>query len=81
MRLLRKYDDIPQTLLEGNSIGGYLRRRCPRQARPTSGPVEFVVIAGMLLDSVAYAYRLAFAELARRCAQAEREHGIAGIED
>lgn len=37
-------------------------------------------MAGML-DSLAYAYRLAFAELARRCAQAEREHGIAGIED
>lgn len=81
MRLLRKCDEIPQTLLEGNSIGGYLRRRCPRVAQPTSGPAEFVAIAGTLLDSLAYLYRLAFAGVAQRCARAEREHGIAGIDD
>lgn len=81
MRLLRKCDDIPQSLLEGDSIGGYLRRRCPRLAQPTSGPAEFVAIAGTLLDSLGHAYRLAFAALAQRCAQAERERGIAGVDD
>lgn len=81
LRLLRKCDDIPQSLLDGDSIGGYLRRRCPRAAQPSDGPTEFVAIAGTLLDSLGHAYRLAFSTLAQRCAQAERAHGIAGIEN
>ena len=81
LRLLRKCDDIPQSLLDGDSIGGYLRRRCPRVAQPSDGPTEFVAIAGTLLDSLGHAYRLAFSSLAQRCAQAERAHGIAGIEN
>jgi hypothetical protein len=81
LRLLRKCDDIPQSLLEGGSIGGYLRRRCPRAAQPGNGPAEFVAIAGTLLDSLDHAYRLAFSTLAQRCTQAERARGIVGIED
>lgn len=81
MRLLRKCDGITQSLLEGGSIGGYLRKRCPRLDSPQASPKDFVEPAGLLLDGLSYAYQLAFAELAQRCAKAEKAKGIAGIDD
>jgi Zn-dependent protease with chaperone function len=80
MRLLRKCDGIPQTLLEGSTVGGYLRKRCPRLDNPSANPRDFVEPAGLLLDGLGYAYQAAFAQLAQRCAEAEQAHGIAGID-
>lgn len=80
MRLLRRCDSIPQTLLEGGSMGGYLRKRCPRLDTSSASPKDFVEPAGLLLDGLDYAYQAAFAKLAQRCAELERAQGIAGID-
>ncbi|EIL99448.1 peptidase [Rhodanobacter thiooxydans] len=80
MHLLRKCDGIPQTLLEGGSVGGYLRKRCPRLDHSSASPREFAGSAGLLLDGLNYAYQAALAELAQRCAEVERSRGITGID-
>ena len=80
MRLLRRCDGIPQTLLEGGGMGGYLRKRCPRLDGSPANPKDFVEPAGLLLDGLDYAYQAAFAELAQRCAELERAQEIAGVD-
>ena len=79
LRLLHKADRIPQTLLDGDSLGGYLRLRCPRLNAQAGEPLEFFQRSATVLDSLAYVYRRAMAEVASHALSREREQGLRGI--
>ena len=79
LRLLKAADQIPQTLLDGSTLGGYLRLRCPRLNAEAGEPVEFLRNSATLIDSLAYVHRRAMAELASYALQREREQGLRGI--
>ncbi|MBP8236644.1 MAG: M48 family metallopeptidase [Pseudomonas sp.] len=79
LRLLKATDQIPQTLLDGATLGGYLRLRCPRLSAQAGEPVEFFRHSAALLDSLAYVHRRAMSELASHALQREREQGLRGI--
>lgn len=79
LRLLHKADRIPQTLLDGDSLGGYLRLRCPRLNAEAGEPMEFFQRSATVLDSLAYVYRRAMAEVASHALSREREQGLRGI--
>jgi Zn-dependent protease with chaperone function len=80
LQLMRKCDDIPQPWFEGDSVGDYLRRRCPALRHAEAMAEDCVTNAGLLLDSLGHVWKLAFAAMAQRCAEAEQEHAIAGID-
>ena len=79
LRLLKAADQTPQTLLDGSTLGGYLRLRCPRLNAQAGEPVEFLRNSATLIDSLAYVHRRAMAELASYALQREREQGLRGI--
>ncbi|MFP6850231.1 MAG: M48 family metalloprotease [Pseudomonas sp.] len=79
LRLLKTTDQIPQTLLDGTTLGGYLRLRCPRLNAQAGEPVEFLRHSSELIDSLAYIHRRAMAELASYALQRERDQGLRGI--
>ncbi len=79
LRLLSKADGIVQPYLDGDTLGGYLRLRCP-QLKVTAGePMRFFEDSAALLDSLAYAHERVAAEVARVCLAIERGQGIRGI--
>lgn len=79
LRLLSAADQMPQTMLDGASLGGYLRLRCPRLNAQAGEPTEFFQHSATLLDSLAYVQRRAMAEIASHALQREREQGLRGI--
>lgn len=79
LRLLTVADQVPQTLLDGTSLGEYLRLRCPRLNAQAGQPMEFFQHSASLLDSLAYVQRRAMAEVASHALQGERELGLRGI--
>jgi Zn-dependent protease with chaperone function len=79
LHLLKVADQIPQTLLDGTTLGGYLRLRCPRLNAHAGEPVEFLRNSATLIDSLAYAHRRAMADLASYSLQREQERGLRGI--
>lgn len=79
LRLLSKADGIAQPYLDGGTIGGYLRLRCPRLKVEAGEPMHFFDNSAALLESLAYAHARVAAEVATACLAIERAQGIRGI--
>lgn len=79
LRLLTKADGIAQPFLDGGTLGGYLRLRCPLLKSEPGEPILFFEHSAALLDSLAYAHARVAAEVASACLAIERAHGIRGI--
>lgn len=79
MRLLNKADAIAQPYLDGATVGGYLRLRCPNLKVEPGEPMSFFDNSAALLDSLAYVHARVAAEVASACLAIERAQGIRGI--
>ncbi|WP_120993697.1 M48 family metallopeptidase [Stutzerimonas urumqiensis] len=79
LRLLKKADRIAQPLLDGETLGGYLRLRCPHLQGEPGQPMAFFEQSQTLIDSLSYAFARVASEVASGCLAIEREHGIRGI--
>ncbi len=79
LALLAKADGIPQGLLDGETLGGYLRLRCPLLDGRGGDPLEFFEQGCLILDSLDYAHRRVMAKVASFCVGVEARQGIRGI--
>lgn len=79
LALLAKADGIPQQLLDGETLGGYLRLRCPVLGSQGGDPLEFFEQGVHILDSLDYAHRRALTKVASHCVGTEARQGIRGI--
>lgn len=79
LRLLGKADGIAQPFLDGDTLGGYLRLRCPQLKSEAGEPMLFFEHSAALLDSLVYAHRRVAAEVASACLAIEQAQGIRGI--
>lgn len=79
LRLLRKAAEVPQQILDGDTLAGYLRLRCPGLQVQAGEPVAFFRHSGALLDSLAYVYRRAIAEIASHAQGREQQQGLRPI--
>ena len=79
LRLLTKADGIAQPYLDGGTLGGYLRLRCPQLKKEPGEPESFFESSAALLDSLAYAHARVAAEVASACLAIERAQGVRGI--
>ncbi|WP_084166465.1 M48 family metallopeptidase [Stutzerimonas azotifigens] len=79
LRLLAKADGIAQPFLDGDTLGGYLRLRCPHLKGEPGEPMDFFENSGTLVDSLAYMHARVAAEVASACLAIERAQGIRGI--
>lgn len=79
LRLLAKADGIAQPFLDGGTLGGYLRLRCPQLKGEPGEPIPFFAHSAALLESLAYAHARVAAEVASACLAIEGAQGIRGI--
>lgn len=79
LRLLSKADGITQPFLDGGTLGGYLRLRCPQLKSEAGEPILFFEHSAALQDSLAYAHARVAAEVASACLAIESAQGIRGI--
>jgi hypothetical protein len=80
-QVLATADRISQTITVGDTVGGYLRSRCPSLPAPNSKgePARLVEAAWSLPDVFHHFYMLALGELLSLCESAETAQGIRPI--
>ncbi|TWI56660.1 Zn-dependent protease with chaperone function [Pseudomonas duriflava] len=71
LKLLQAADKVPQQLLEGESIGGYLRLQCPYLNGEMVAPLEFYQKSDALLEGFAHCYHQIFNALSTWCLSVE----------
>jgi len=77
--LIHKADEMRQELIAGDTVGGFLRSRCPQLAEAGMEPAEYARAAWPVLEAYQFLYELALGDLVRLCAEAETAHGIRPI--
>jgi hypothetical protein len=76
LRLVKRADQIKQSILPGGSIGGYLKQQCPYLEMETGAPISFYQKSDALFESFAHCYQLTFAQLSKWCIEAETANQI-----
>jgi Zn-dependent protease with chaperone function len=78
-RLIHKADDLRQPVAAGDSIGGFLRSRCPQLADAGVEPGAYARAAWPAVEAFQSLYLLALGELVQACAAVEQAKGIRPI--